>query len=93
MKKKWILFAHKPQKSWFDKKKISLQKNRICLKKMCEEKSLLRKKGFVMQKNRIYLRKKGDDKNRKKKDFFPPRKAYPPKDRRPAGGKLFLPTG
>jgi hypothetical protein len=66
------LFAHKPQKSWFDKKRIYLQKNRICLKKKCEEKSLLRKKGFVMQKNRIYLRKKGDDKNRKNKDFFPP---------------------
>ena len=62
--------SHK--KSLFDKKRIYLQKNRICLKKKVWEKSLLRKKGFVMQKNRIYLRKKGYDKNRKKKDFFPP---------------------
>lgn len=80
--KKWVLFAHKPQKSWLDKKRICLQKNRICLKQnvrkspfsekklLCYKKQELQKQKSI--KNRIYLRKKGDDKNRKKKDFFQP---------------------
>ena len=61
------------------KKRIYLQKNRICLEKssFLEKKVLHYKKTEIanskIYKNRIYLRKKGDDKNRKKKDFFPPR--------------------
>ena len=62
------------------KKRIYLQKNRICLEKssFLEKKVLHYKKTEIanskIYKNRIYLRKKGDDKNRKKKDFFLPGK-------------------
>jgi hypothetical protein len=69
--------SHK--KCWLDKKRIYLQKNRICneRKSPFSGKKVLgyKKTGIIKakkQKNRIYLRKKGNNKNRKKKDFFPP---------------------
>ena len=83
MCKKLVLFAHKPKKSWLDKKKgFTCRKTGFVWKKVwgkvpSQEKKVLcyKKTGIVKAKkykNRIYLRKKGDDKNRKKKDFFPP---------------------
>ena len=58
MCKKLVLFAHKPKKSWLDKKKDLLAEKQDLFEKKCEEKSLLRKKGFVLQKNRNCKSKK-----------------------------------
>ena len=71
------MFAHKPQKSWLEKKGFTCRKTGFLFpfqkkKVLCYTKTGIAKAKKC--KNRIYLRKKGDDKNRKKKDFFPPTK-------------------